>query len=391
MLWQGLIKRRNNNYMKFKKIKKYPQWISKFCNSKKHIFVLIILFCFKASLFAIDFLPNGGFAGLGPEINEDSRAGISLGGILLFGIDLNDYFSLGLKTALFDNFDTLCSYETSLFFRYYLPGLHLPKSTDGPFVQAEAGGMVFFERGYHRFLEAFPAFSGGLSAGWRFTLGKRWYVEPAARFGYPHIWGLNVMAGFRFKTEQKIIVIEQKKEEEIIEQIIDEEKIEEPIYEESEEEIPDEIIEETIEEIEEDEIKIVQDNDGNLRIQVFSIIFRADHADFNGLSDEIIENNYAAIKRVAELLTKYKNYRVIIEGHANPTKPEGPAREQERYSLTRLSEQRALKVLEELVALGVSYDRMTVLGAGFSGIIAPYNDYENVWKNRRVEFILIVE
>jgi outer membrane protein OmpA-like peptidoglycan-associated protein len=263
----------------------------------------------------------------------------------------------------------------------------LPKSTDGPFVQAEAGGVVFFERGYHRFLEAFPAFSGGLSAGWRFTFGKHWYAEPALRFGYPHIWGLNVTAGFRFKAEQKIVVIEQKKEEEIVEQVIDE-KIEEPIYEEPEEEIPDEIIEETIEE---DEIKIVQDNDGNLRIQVFSIIFRADHADFIGLSDEIIENNYAAIRDVAELLTKYKNYRVIIEGHANPTKPEGPARERERYSLTHLSEQRALKVLEELGALGISYERMTVLGAGFSELLAPYNDYENVWKNRRVEFILIVE
>jgi outer membrane protein OmpA-like peptidoglycan-associated protein len=356
----------------------------------------------------LDFWPDGGFAGVGPEINGHARTGFSFGGDLMLGVDLNDYFSAGLKTAFFDNFDTLSAFETLLFFRFYLPWLRLPKKTDGPFAQLEAGSVVFFERGYHENLEAFPAFSAGLSVGWRFNLGEHWYVEPATRAGYPHIWGFGVTVGIRFKT-QRTVISEQKKEEEIekqdeefyseiepeqtneiIEEIIEEE-IEEPIIvEETEEETIEEIVEEKKEETDEG-IKIIQDDDGNLRLQVFSIIFRADHADFTGLSDETVENNYATIRRVAELLDRYKDYRIIIEGHANPTTPEGPARERERYSLTRLSEQRALKVLEELGNMGISYARMNVLGAGFSKTIAPYNDYENVWKNRRVEFILIME
>jgi len=387
------------------------------CNSIKYTLTLLILFCFTCPLFALDFWPNGGFAGIGPEINGYARSGFSFGGALVIGIDLNDQFSTGLKTAFFNNFDTISAFETALFFRYYLPWLHLPKSTDGPFAQLEAGSVIFFESGYNENLEAFPAFSGGLAAGWRFNLAENWYVEPAARIGYPHVWGFSVTAGIRFKN-QKTTIKEQEKEterqeirqiedkaedkteeetEEIINQTFNQEENEEPINEKTEEETTKEVTEEITEETEEiiekidDSIKIVQDNDGNYRLQVFSIIFRADRADFTGLDDETTENNYTTIRRVAELLNKYRNYRIIIEGYANPTTPEGPAREQERYSLIHLSELRALKVLEELGKLGVSYSRMTVSGAGFSQTIVPYNDYENNWKNRRVEFILLME
>ena len=361
----------------------------------------------------MDFRPEGGFAGIGAEINGYARTGFSFGGALALGIELNNSFSTGLKTAFFNNFNTISALETALFFRYYLPCPHLPKNTDGPFAQIEAGSVILFESGYHENLEAFPAFSGGLSAGWRFNFGENRYVEPAARAGYPHIWGFGVTAGIRFKS-QKTTAAEQKTEIERQDGGQIDEKTENKIiderFEEAEEETADQIIDEVTDEIIEDteeafeevekidesgvdggDIKLVRDNDGNLRLQVFSIIFRADHADFTGLNDETVENNYATIRRVALLLDKYKDYRIIIEGHANPTTPEGRAREKERYSLIHISEQRALKVLEELGKLGVSYGRMTVLGAGFSKTLVPYNDYENNWKNRRVEFILLTE
>ncbi|WP_461249166.1 hypothetical protein, partial [Treponema sp. R6D11] len=69
--------------------------------------------------------------------------------------------------------------------------------------------MIFFERGYHKYLEAFPALSGGLSAGWRINLGNYWYIEPAGRVGYPHIWGASLTVGIRFKN-QKTNIDEQK-------------------------------------------------------------------------------------------------------------------------------------------------------------------------------------
>jgi outer membrane protein OmpA-like peptidoglycan-associated protein len=226
----------------------------------------------------------------------------------------------------------------------------------------EAGSAVYLERGYQENPEVFPAFSGGLSAGWRFNLGGNWYVEPAARVGYPYIWGFGVTAGIKFKGtdgNQKTVAKEHKKE------------IEEG-----------DVI---------DDMKVVKGDDGNLRLQVFSIMFRNDQADFTGLSDETVKNNYETIKHVAELLNRYKNYRIIIEGHANPTTAEGRAREREKDIAIRLSEQRALKVMDILKEFGVSPDRMRVVGAGFSKMIAPYNDGENNWKNRRVEIILIRE
>jgi len=172
---------------------------------KKTILVLIILLCISGPLSALEYLPDSGFMGIGPGINGDARRGPSYGGLLLLGVNLNNRFSMGIKTSFFDNLDTVSAHETLLFFRYYF----LPKNTEGPFAQLEGGGVLFFERGYHKYLEAFPALSGGLSVGWRFNLGEHWYLEPAARTGYPHIWGFSITTGIRFKS--KMITIDDPK------------------------------------------------------------------------------------------------------------------------------------------------------------------------------------
>jgi len=359
----------------------------------KYIFVFFIFLCVTATIFALDFGLDGVFAGIGPEVNGYSVTGFSLGGDLMLGIDLNDLFSAGLKAGYFDNFDTVNAFETALFFRYYLPWLHLPKSIDGPFAQLEAGSVFFFENDSNGNNEVIPSFIGGLSAGWRFNLGERWYVEPAVRVGYPHIWGFGVTAGLRFKKE-KTVVYEHIKEtgRRNSVQLDEVREDEDPIDEEPEEEIIIEIAEENPEEITEEpgDVKIAQDS-GDLRPPSASVVFRANHADFTGLSDETLQNNYETIRRVAEFLNKHKDYMIVIEGHANPTTPEGRARERERHTLIRLSEKRALKVMEELGKLGVSYTRMTVSGEGSAKTVAPYNDKTDNWKNRRVEFIFITE
>jgi len=326
--------------------------------SQKCILVFFILLCFSASLFALDFWPESGFVGISPEINGYTREGFSIGGGLVLGIDLNDQFSTGLKTGFFDSLDTLTAFETVLFFRYYLPWLRFPKSTDGLFAQLEAGSVILLESGYNVNLEAFPSFSGGLSVGWRFNLGERWFVEPVGRVGYPYVWGGSITVGIRYGN-QKAVVIEQKeeiKEGDVV-----------------------------------DNMKIISDDEGNLRLQVFSIMFRNNQADFTGLSEEIVKSNHETLKHVADFLNKYKDYKIVIEGHANPTTAEGRAREQEKNTLIHLSERRAHKVMEILREYGVSPGRMSVVGAGFSKMLAPYNDTENNWKNRRVEIILIKE
>jgi hypothetical protein len=169
---------------------------------EKIVFVLFImlcllsLLCFTSPLFASE--PDCGFLGIGPAMNGDTRHGISYGGVLLLGIDINNQFSAGLKTSFFDNLDTVSANETTLFLRYYFP---LSENVKGPFLQLEGGGVIFFERGYHEYLEAFPALSGGLSVGWRLNIGNYMYIEPAGRAGYPHIWGASITIGIRFKNK----------------------------------------------------------------------------------------------------------------------------------------------------------------------------------------------
>jgi len=83
-------------------------------------------------------------------------------------------------------------------------------------VEAEAGAMFAFEEG-----ETYPAFAGGISTGWRFMFGQkqeaksRFYLEPAIRFGYPHIWGAGIMAGFSIPLGTRKKQADEQKAEEI--------------------------------------------------------------------------------------------------------------------------------------------------------------------------------
>lgn len=139
--------------------------------------------------------------------------------------------------------------------------------------------------------------------------------------------------------------------------------------------------------------------DGNvLKMAVPSIIFRSDAADFNTtgarpLSQEQAKNNEVVLNRIAEILNKFKDYRVTIVGHANRLTDNeaeettdnpnlwGPA-------LQPLSAARAEYVKQYLVKKGISASRLTTQGKGGSELVVDFRDKDNNWKNRRVEFIL---
>jgi len=136
------------------------------------------------------------------------------------------------------------------------------------------------------------------------------------------------------------------------------------------------------------DVLVIRDGD-RLRIQIPSIQFRPNFADFEGLPREVVDNNTRIIRRIAQILNQFRDYRVQVEGHANPTSPPGPARDREEASLRNVSEARARAIVDLLVRNGVSRGRLTATGAGSSNTIAPFEDRENWWKNRRVEFYLI--
>lgn len=136
-----------------------------------------------------------------------------------------------------------------------------------------------------------------------------------------------------------------------------------------------------------------------LKMAVPSIIFRSDASDFKteteikgGITEDQKANNERVLKRIAEILNKFKNYTVTIEGHANNIS--GTETEeiedtvQYGKALKPLSQSRAEFVKQELMKNGVEEARLTAVGRGGSQPIVAREDKDNWWKNRRVEFIL---
>jgi flagellar hook assembly protein FlgD len=143
------------------------------------------------------------------------------------------------------------------------------------------------------------------------------------------------------------------------------------------------------------DVLVIREGD-RLKIQVPSIIFRANAADFKGLPQAQIDNNNRILRRIAQILNKFRDYQVQVEGHANPTTPPDTAgRRAEETGTPRviglkpLSEDRAKATVDFLVGFGVTRSRLSSTGAGGTRPVVRYEDRNNWWKNRRVEFILI--
>lgn len=155
-------------------------------------------------------------------------------------------------------------------------------------------------------------------------------------------------------------------------------------------------------------IDVLLVRDGNvLKMQVPAIIFRSNSADFKsveevakgpvadrvnkGLEQSVIDNNNRVLKRIAEILKKFKNYSVIVEGHANNvsgTEAEETSTAGGNIPLVPLSKARAEFVISELKRYGIDSSRLKAEGLGGRKPIVKREDRDNWWKNRRVEFIL---
>jgi outer membrane protein OmpA-like peptidoglycan-associated protein len=138
------------------------------------------------------------------------------------------------------------------------------------------------------------------------------------------------------------------------------------------------------------DILVIREGD-ILRIRVPSIMFPPNAASFEGLDEDVRENNNWILRRIAQVLQKFGAYQVKVEGHANyttsPDRSQDRRREQER-ELQPLSEERARMVVDYLADLGVNRGRLSPYGIGGDRPIVNYTDREGWWKNRRVEFIL---
>ncbi|WP_407427204.1 pallilysin-related adhesin [Treponema sp.] len=137
-----------------------------------------------------------------------------------------------------------------------------------------------------------------------------------------------------------------------------------------------------------------------VKIQVPSITFRSDAADFKtteelaarpdydgvtkGLDQRTLENNVKVLSRISEILKKFRDYNVTIEGNANNLS--GSQAEEDEVRL--LSEKRAQYVRDWLIKDGVSASNLKAVGNGSKNPATLSTALEDRWKNRRVEFIL---
>jgi len=121
-------------------------------------------------------------------------SGVSWGGSLSLGY--GDGTSIGLKASWFYICEGVNTLELCFLFRFYFFG---SQANSGPFVQFAGGPALFFPKDIGISLPAkLGMISAGLDIGWRFLIGKLFFIEPSVRAGYPYIAGGGISAGIRF-------------------------------------------------------------------------------------------------------------------------------------------------------------------------------------------------
>ena len=139
--------------------------------------------------------------------------------------------------------------------------------------------------------------------------------------------------------------------------------------------------------------------EGNvLKMAVPSIIFESDAANFQAANEKLtaeqVQKNVEILGRIAEILKKFPDYQVTIQGHANRLSDNVDEETVDNprvwgRALGPLSKERADAIKAYLVKKGVNANSITTEGMGGTKPVVDPKDSDNNWKNRRVEFILV--
>jgi hypothetical protein len=124
---------------------------------------------------------------------------ISLGSGAALGY--GERMAFGLKVVYWNDVKEVSALELNFLARFYffrMAGAVAPWNS-GLFVQF-SGGPVIFARGEDSITMPSDTvmLSAGLSLGWRFPLGRYFFIEPAFRGGYPYFVTAGLSAGVHF-------------------------------------------------------------------------------------------------------------------------------------------------------------------------------------------------
>ena len=232
----------------------------------------------------------------------------------------------------------------NLFFQGGLGLISSYRGTKNPFNEVtETRGSVLFDA----------------ALGLTIPLSRRWHLEPEVRGGYPHIFGASLTAGYKFPLPQKTITTTNTATEYRI--------------------IPKTEYVEVIKDLPPEEIV--------RRVMIFAVefvLFGPDIGRYNiGIDRDAQQLNELVLNYVSDTLKAHSNYRVRIEGHANPY----TINYSEIEDLQILSAMRSDVVSHQLKQRGVSDEQIVMISFGGTRTATSEWDVRN--RNRRVELIII--
>ena len=337
-------------------------------NHKKLFFLLMTFSIFIIPLCAQTEFPAGDFwtFSAGAGMSDILVEGSSFQAILDPKLWLSPPLMVGSKAGVNFSTDEILTFEGQVYLRWNFLRLGSnPDKKTNIFVQGGLGLLAAY-RGKDTPLSDATMTRGSLmfdaAAGVTIPLTPRWHIEPSIRGGYPHMFGAAVTAGYKFPLPQKT-------KYELLPgatEYIDRTEYVEVIREVIRTLPPNEIIKRIM--ITSVEYVLFGPNIGSYNIAI--------DRDASGLNDLVLN-------QTAQTLKENPDYRVRIEGHANPvtTDPD------EADELMVLSSIRANEVAKQLRNRGVSEEQMVIIAFGGTRIITSDHDIWN--RNRRVELTVI--
>jgi hypothetical protein len=104
-------------------------------------------------------------------------------------VGYGDKMAFGLKAVYWGDMDEVRELELNVFVRHYF---FSTTEHPGLFIQFSGGPVIITEP------NKAATISAGLSAGWRFHMGRHFFIEPCIRGGHPYFVTGGVSAGVHF-------------------------------------------------------------------------------------------------------------------------------------------------------------------------------------------------
>jgi outer membrane protein OmpA-like peptidoglycan-associated protein len=381
----------------------FIRFFYKYRSGKRSVnFLLLSLFLFFAgNIYAAESeqFYKGISAGAGMDLNGYSRDGVSLGGLISVDYRFLPILAAGFKSGFGYDFTAITHAEAEIFTRFYFLSYTKPLNGLMIFSQLEGGAAGIWENNSSGGKENIWTFSGALTTGLRLGLPSNFYAECYVRGGYPFIWSASIVLGHTFTGKQsspKAGPVKPEAEPEVKPESESKAEPENPVQ-------PSKPVEPLVREAEQPVVDsasvpspapvvkypVISGGD-DVAADFQDIIFRDNGADFTDLDGAIVALNNEILDRISEFLKRNPEYKLRIEGYANPvqTTPRAKAVEEERFLLP-ISKERANTILELLAARGVNRSRLTAVGLGGKKTVVDVTDKDNWQKNRRVEFVLL--